>query len=87
MFQITAIALVSVINQNHINVRIRFGDKIIQNSASKFSQEVKLKNYRQKSQINRWVYKFQATGSVNDLNKKAENPSSVWKLSDNMDAV
>ena len=65
-------------------------DKIIQNSASKILQEVKLNNYPQKSQIYHWVHKFQATGSENNL-KKAENPRSGRKLtarcSDNVDAV
>ena len=40
----------------------------------------KFKNYHLKSQIYRWVHKFQATGSVNNLKKKAENPRSGRKL-------
>ena len=31
-------------------------------------------NYPQKKQIYRWVNKFQATWSVNNINKKPENP-------------
>ena len=68
-----------------------FINKIIQNSASKISQEVELNNYPLKSKIYRWVYKFQATGSVNNPNKKAENHRSGRKLTtrctDNVDAV
>ena len=49
-------------------------------------------NYHtQKRQIYRWVYKSQATGSVNNLNKKAENPRSGRKLTarcpENVDMV
>ena len=48
-------------------------------------------NYSQKSQIYHWVHKFQATGSVNNLNKKAKNPRSGRKLNakypDNVDVV
>jgi hypothetical protein len=39
-----------------------FGSEIIQNGASKISQEVQL--YPQRNQIYRWAHKFQATGSV-----------------------
>ena len=48
-------------------------------------------NYPQKSQIYHWVHKFQATGSVNNHNKNAENPRSGRKLTarcpDNVDVV
>ena len=48
-------------------------------------------NYLQKSQIYRWVHKFQATRSVNNLNMKEENPRFCRKLTarwpDNLDAV
>ena len=48
-------------------------------------------NHPQKSQIYRWVHKFQTTGTVNNLNIKAENPTSGRKLTarcpDNVDAV
>ena len=68
-----------------------FGDKIIQNCAYKFRRQFNFSNYPQKSQIYRWVHKFQATASVNNLNKMVENPRSDWKLTakcpDNVDAV
>ena len=59
---------------------------------AKFRRKFNLNNYPQISQIYGWVHKFQATGSVNNLNKKAENPRSGRKLtarsSDNVnDAV
>ena len=42
-------------------------------------------------QIYRWTHKFQATGSVNNLNKKSATPRSGRKLTarcpDNVDAV
>ncbi len=44
-----------------------FGDKIIQNYASKISQKYNFNNYPQKNQIYRWVHKFQTTGSVNKM--------------------
>ena len=48
-------------------------------------------NNPQKSQIYHWIHKFRATGSVNNLNKKAEHPKSDRKLTarypDNVDAV
>ena len=66
-----------------------FGNKIIQNVASKISQE--FNNYPQKSPIYCWVLKFQATVSVNNIYKKAENPRCGRKLTarcpNNMDAV
>ena len=34
----------------------------------------KFNNYPQKSQIYRWIHKFLTTESVNNLNKKVENP-------------
>ena len=37
-------------------------------------------NYPQKSQIYRWAHEFQATGSLNNLNKKGEIPRSCRKL-------
>ena len=57
----------------------------------KFRRKFNFNNYPQKSQIYRWVHKFQATGSVDNLTKKVENPRSGKKLiprcPDNMDAV
>ena len=51
----------------------------------------KFNYYLQKSYSYRWEYKFQATGSVNDFNNKAENSRSDRKLTiscaDNVDAV
>jgi len=65
-----------------------FGDEIIQNGASK---KFNFNSYPQKNQIYRWAHKFQATGSVNNLKKKAETPSSGRKLTarspDNVNAV
>ena len=43
-----------------------------------FTISLTFNNYLQKSQIDRWVHKFQATGSVNNLNKKAEK-SQIWQ--------
>ena len=43
---------------------------------AKFQKEFNFNNYPPKSQIYRWVHKFQAIGSVNDFNKKTENPKS-----------
>ena len=47
---------------------------------AKFCWKFNSNNYPQKSQIYSWIYKFQATGSVNNLNKAAENPRSGRKL-------
>ena len=51
----------------------------------------KFNNYHQKSQIYRCAQESQATRSVNNHNKKAENPRSARKLTarypDNVDAV
>ena len=56
-----------------------------------FSRKINLNNYPQKSQMYHCVHKFQATGSVNNLNKKTENPISGRTLTarypDNVDAV
>ena len=53
--------------------------------------QAKFRNYSKKSQIYRWVHKFQATGAVNKLNKKVENPRSGRKFTarcpHNVDAV
>ena len=51
----------------------------------------KFNNYPPRGLIYCWVHKFQATGSVYNLHKKAENPRSGRKLTascpDNVDAV
>ena len=47
---------------------------------AKFCRKFNFNNYHQKSQIYRWVHTFQATGSVNNLNKKAKMPWSGRKL-------
>ena len=44
---------------------------------AKFLRKFKFKNYPQKKN---WVHKFQAMGSVNNLNEKRENHRSVRKL-------
>ena len=58
---------------------------------AKFRQKFNFNNYPQKSQIYRWAHKFQATGSVNNLNKKAETSTYGRKLTartpDNVNAV
>ena len=58
---------------------------------AKFCRKFIFNNYPQKSHIYCWIHKFQATGSVNSLNKKAENPRSGRKLTarclDNVDSV
>ena len=45
-----------------------FGNKTIENCESKFRRKLKFKIYLQKTHIYRRVHKFQATGSVNNLN-------------------
>ena len=56
-----------------------------------FRRKLNFNNYPQSSQIYRCVHKFQAIGSVINLNKKTENPRSGKKLftrcSDNVDTV
>uniref|UniRef100_UPI00358E2E41 uncharacterized protein n=1 Tax=Myxine glutinosa TaxID=7769 RepID=UPI00358E2E41 len=58
---------------------------------AKFRRKFNFNNYPQKNQVYRWAHTFQATGSVNNLNKKAETPSSGRKLTarspDNVNAV
>ena len=58
---------------------------------AQFCRKFNFYNYPQKSQIHHWVHKFQATGSVNNFNKKVENPKSGWKLTvrspDNVDVM
>ena len=58
---------------------------------AKFCRKFNFNNYPRKSQIYHWVHEFQATGSINNLNKKAENLRSSRKLTarchDNVDAV
>ena len=58
---------------------------------AKFCRKFNFNNYPQKSQIYCWVHKFQATGSANNLNEKAENPRFGRKLTarcpDYMDVV
>ena len=53
-----------------------FKDKIIQNCARKILQEVELNNYPKKSQIYRWVHKFQTTESGKNL--KNVKKSQIW---------
>ena len=47
---------------------------------AKFCRKFNFNNYPQKSKIYRWVRKFQAKESVNNLNKKVEYPRSGRKL-------
>ena len=65
--------------------------KSFKTAQAKFRRKFNFNNYPQKSQIYHWVRKFRATGSVNNLNKKSENPKSGRKLTarcpDNVDAV
>ena len=60
-------------------LRHLFGDKIIQNLQAKSCWEFNFNNFPQKTQIYRWIHKFQATGLIDNLNKKAENPQ-IWQL-------
>ena len=46
----------------------------------KFRGKFNFNSFPQKSQIYRWVQNFQATGSVNNLNQKAEYPGADRKL-------
>ena len=59
--------------------------------SAKFCRKFNFNNYPRKSQIYRWVHKFQTTGSVNNLNKKADSSRYGRKLTarcpDNVDAV
>ena len=68
-----------------------FGDKSFKIVKAKFRRKSNFNNYPQKNQIYRLVHKFQATGSVNNLNKKTENPSPGRKFTiifpDNVDTV
>ena len=69
-----------------------FGYKIIQNLCKQnLTGSLSLTIIPQKNQIYCWVHKFQATGSVNNINKKAGNLRSGWKFtarcSDNVDMV
>ena len=58
---------------------------------AKYRRKFNFNNYPQKSQIYRWTHKFQATGSVHNLNKKSATPRSGRKLTarcpDNVNAV
>ena len=58
---------------------------------AKFRRKFNFNNYPQKSQMYRWVHKFQATGSVSNLIMKVENPCSGRKLipkcPDNVDVM
>ena len=58
---------------------------------AKFRREFNFNNYPQKSKIYHWLHKFQATRSVNNLKKKAENARSgrkfIARCPDNVDAV
>ena len=72
----------------------RLGNTYLETKSSESLQAKlprKFNNYPPKSQIHRWVSKSQVTGSVNNLNKKAENPRSCKKLIarcfDHVDAV
>ena len=68
-----------------------FETKSFKTEQAKFCRKFNFNNYPQKSQIYHWVHKFQAAGSVNNLNKKAENPRSGRKATarypDNVDGV
>ena len=65
--------------------------KSLKTVQAKFHRKFNFNNYPQKSQIYHWIHKFQATVSVNNLKKKAENSISDRKLMakcpDNMDVV
>ena len=58
---------------------------------AEFHRKFNFNNYPQNYFFNHWAHKLQATGSVNNLNKKAETPSSGRKLTatsnDNVNAV
>ena len=65
--------------------------KLSKTVQAKFCRKFNFNNYPPKSQIYHWVHKLQATGSVNNLNKKARNPRCYRKLTvrcpDNVDVV
>ena len=58
---------------------------------AKYRRKFNFNNYLQKSQIYRWTRKFEATGSVNNLNKESATPRCGRKLTgrcpDNVNAV
>lgn len=58
---------------------------------AKYHRKFNFNNYPQKSQICRWAHKFQATVSVDNLDKKSEAPRSSRKptvrSADNVNAV
>ena len=60
--------------QKFFGVTSYWGRKSLKTVQEKFCRKFNFNNHPQKSQIYRWVFKFQATGSVNNLNKRAENP-------------
>ena len=72
-------------------VTIYLATKSFKTVQAKFRRKFNFNNYPQKSQIYRWAHKFQATGSLNNLNKKGETPRSGRKLTarspDHVDAV
>ena len=72
-------------------LRLYLETKSFKTEQAKFRRKSNFNNYPQKSQIYLWVYKYQATGSENNLKKKAENPRSGRKLTarcpGNVDAV
>ena len=41
-----------------------FGDKIIENCTRKILEKINFNNNSQKTQIYRWIHKFQVSGSV-----------------------
>ena len=55
-------------------VTIYLATKSFKTVQAKFRRKFNFNNYPQKSQIYRWAHKFQATGSLNNLNKKGETP-------------
>ena len=65
--------------------------KPFKTAKEKFCRKFNFNNYPKKSQIYLCVHKFQATGLVNNLNLKAENPRSGRMLTarcpDNKDTV
>ena len=61
------------LGQGKKNIIFCVTTKSLKTVQGNFCRKFNFNNYPQKSQIYRWVHKFQATGSLNNLNKKSEN--------------
>ena len=97
-FQILELYTITTINLRSQCLRLEIfwvttysGTNSFKTVQAKFRKKFNFNKHPQKSQIYRCLHKFQTTGSVNNLNKKAENPRSDRKLTarcpDDVDVV